>query len=136
MYGQSACLCCVTTQKDHHRHSNYKPGKSIRLLLPALTSSEDALSWTSKNLFNQLPSKLRNLDYNLLLLLTFVFLLFLQKCLLYIPNCLHNGPKFGILPVSPPPEMRHNYLTELTYFQDCQTYSMRWSLSTNSTNGL
>ena len=31
-----------TNQKVHQRHSNYKPGKSIKLLWPALTSSKNA----------------------------------------------------------------------------------------------
>ena len=31
-----------TNQKDHQRHSNYKPGKSIKLPWPTFTSSKNA----------------------------------------------------------------------------------------------
>ena len=48
------------TQKDHSRHSNCKPGKSVRLPLFSLTLFADALSLTSRNLLDQLPSELRN----------------------------------------------------------------------------
>ena len=37
------------TQKDHQSHCHYEPEKSIRLCLPALTPSEDALSAAPKN---------------------------------------------------------------------------------------
>ena len=40
------------TKKNHQRHSNCKPGKSIRLPLSALIPSENASSLTSRNLLD------------------------------------------------------------------------------------
>lgn len=91
---------------------NLQTRKSIRLLLPAFTPSEDASDPTSRNL-DWLTSELRNWDYNLLQSLT-IFLpwLFPQKCLL-LNNLMQilspYKPNFGNPSASIPPEMKHKF---------------------------
>lgn len=76
MYGQSSCmLLYVATQKDHQGHSCCKPGKSVRLPLPALTPSEDTQNPTLE-MSTGCSLNSQNRIYSLLELLTFVFSLF------------------------------------------------------------